>query len=397
MAPRTKTLFTTPVLEHPPAGGPALRIENTIKALGAITELHVVSRAGPAAVGGRAAETFLCSLAAAFGYAPLLDAGDRPEEELRNARAIIAYARDHGIRVVWCGYGNVSFHLMCALRAIEPRLKIVCDTDSVWSRFVLREAPFAAEPQRKQEIEAEGLAKERQERQWVEFCDVTTAVSDVDAEYYRRIASDPRRIHRFSNVIDIDAYRRPPPPAPDLPRPAMFLSGSFYAAASPMAHAARWFIGQVMPAIQRSIPEISLVVVGNGADRVLADMRRPGVMIKGKVPSVLPYLCHCDVALVPLHFESGTRFKILEAGACGIPIVSTTLGAEGLPARHAAELLIADDPDDFARAVVRLLRDRDLAARLTAACRRMVWSRFSIPALREEARSILSFLETPSR
>jgi glycosyltransferase involved in cell wall biosynthesis len=111
------------------------------------------------------------------------------------------------------------------------------------------------------------------------------------------------------------------------------------------------------------------------------------------VDSVLPYLCHADVALVPLHFESGTRFKILEAGACGVPQVSTTLGAEGIPVVDGRDILIADRPEAFAGAILRLLEDKPLAARLAESCERLVREQFSVPRLGRDAKSILAYLE----
>jgi glycosyltransferase involved in cell wall biosynthesis len=96
--------------------------------------------------------------------------------------------------------------------------------------------------------------------------------------------------------------------------------------------------------------------------------------------------------LVPLHFESGTRFKILEAGACGIPLVSTTLGAEGIPVVDGRDILLADEPAKFASAILRLLDDKSLAARLAANCRQLVQQQFSVARLSENAREILAFL-----
>jgi glycosyltransferase involved in cell wall biosynthesis len=93
-----------------------------------------------------------------------------------------------------------------------------------------------------------------------------------------------------------------------------------------------------------------------------------------------------------LKFESGTRFKILEAGACGIPLVSTTLGAEGLPVIHEEHILLADDPAGFADAIVRLIGDKQLAERLASNCRELVRTSYSVESLRREAAHILALL-----
>jgi glycosyltransferase involved in cell wall biosynthesis len=107
---------------------------------------------------------------------------------------------------------------------------------------------------------------------------------------------------------------------------------------------------------------------------------------------VLPYLCHADVSLVPLKFESGTRFKILEAAACGVPIVSTVLGAEGLPVEHGEHVLLADDAVLFSAAVVEIISNKALAHRLGNNCLELVQLGFSVEHLENEAREILKAL-----
>ena len=96
----------------------------------------------------------------------------------------------------------------------------------------------------------------------------------------------------------------------------------------------------------------------------------------GTVPDVRPYLEAASVFVVPLRVGGGTRLKIFEAMAMGKAIVTTSVGAEGLPVRHAEHLLIADSPPAFADAVIRLLRDPEYAATLGARAAELVRSRF---------------------
>jgi glycosyltransferase involved in cell wall biosynthesis len=94
-----------------------------------------------------------------------------------------------------------------------------------------------------------------------------------------------------------------------------------------------------------------------------------------------------------LKFESGTRFKILEAGACKVPLVSTTLGAEGIPVVDGKHVLIADEPNSFADAIVRLLEDKSLANKLAKNCQDLVKEQYSVETLLLEAKSILEYLD----
>lgn len=168
----------------------------------------------------------------------------------------------------------------------------------------------------------------------------------------------------------------------------MFLAGTFGHYNSPMDTAARWVLEEVLPRVQAQVPDVHFYIVGRGSDRTLGHAAGPSVTVTGKLPSVLPYLCHADVALVPLKFESGTRFKILEAAACGVPIVSTVLGAEGLPVVHGEHVLLADEAEPFAAAVVEMVRNKPMARRLAENCRNLVRRDFSVEHLENEARAI---------
>jgi glycosyltransferase involved in cell wall biosynthesis len=217
-------------------------------------------------------------------------------------------------------------------------------------------------------------------------------VSEVDADYYRGIARDPSRVQVFSNAIDVHQYVEIPSQPSDLVHPCMYLAGTFGRPDSPMDMACRWVLDEVLPRVRDSVPDIRFYIVGRGSDVGFADVDDPAVIVKGKLPSVLPYLRHADVALVPLKFESGTRFKILEAGACGIPIVSTTLGAEGIPTVDKVHLLIADDPGEFAEAIVRIISDRFFGNELAHNCRALVHDHYSVESLTREAEDILGKL-----
>lgn len=402
LSSRKRVVFTTPVLEHPPRGGPELRIENSIKALSRIAEVHVISRLSRAAIGGSKAEAFYSGLCASFAYAPSVG-GLRQNRYLRRLRRLLLRSRTAsrdssyivrraevvGADVIWFGYGNISFDVIEPVKLAAPHIPVVCDTDSVWSRFVLRELPLVEDPQRREEIRHTGEQKQAEERAWVELCEVTTAVSEVDAEYYRSITSNDRKVQLFPNVIDLQSYADDVSPQKEIRSPSIFLAGTYGAATSPMNRAAAWFMDDVLPLVIKVLPEARLYLIGRGSDQVLPASPRSDVVALGEVDSVVPYLKHSDVSIVPLSYESGTRFKILEAGACGVPVISTTLGAEGLPVTHDKDILLADTPEAFAEAVIDVCRDRELATRLAANLSDLVGHHFSIEALSENAVKVL--------
>jgi glycosyltransferase involved in cell wall biosynthesis len=292
--------------------------------------------------------------------------------------------------IIWLGFGNISYPL---LRYIKEKsdIKVVLDTDSVWSRFILRGLPYAKDDNQYQQIFRIGQEKVEEENWGTKLADVTTAVSRVDAEYYQDLAVRLDQVHLFSNVIDIDSYQQVPAKRPDFHQPSIYLAGTF-GPDSPMDDAARWIINQVLPLIRRQIPNIHFYIIGNGSDTTLSDIQDSQITITGKLDSVLPYLCHVNVALVPLRFESGTRFKILEAGACKVPVVSTTLGAEGIPVTHGHNILIADQPEDFARAVIKVIEDPSFARQMSDNLHSLIREKYSVDSLVHEGAKIIEYL-----
>jgi glycosyltransferase involved in cell wall biosynthesis len=410
MAHRLRVLFTSPLLRNPAAGGPFLRIENSIKALSEITDLYIYSRApltestGLLFYRGWCKELYLAPSTRVNRYTRVYQrAADclmrkiykRNVFEDKNVeadyRGLLDVAANIQPDIIWLGYGNISYPLLRYVKE-HSNFKVVLDTDSVWSRYLFRELPYARGEQERQRITRQGEEKADEERWGTQLADVTTAVSQVDADYYRRLAACPEKVHLFSNVVDVDTYQQVPPPAHDLRKPCLYLAGSFFGTQSPMEDGTRWLIKEVLPLVRQRIPTIRLYVIGRGSDSALSDIEDRDITVTGQLPSVLPYLCHCDVALVPLRFESGTRYKIIEAGACGVPVVSTTLGAEGLAVVNGRDALIADEPSSFADSIIRLLEDPDLASSLTRNLKSLVWEKHSVAALAEEGRLVLEYL-----
>jgi glycosyltransferase involved in cell wall biosynthesis len=147
--------------------------------------------------------------------------------------------------------------------------------------------------------------------------------------------------------------------------PTIILQGSMRYA--PNADAARWLVGTIAPIIRKQVPDVQIRLVGDPDGTVMGLDDPPSVTVTGIVPSMQPELERADLAVVPLRYGSGTRVKILEGFANRIPVVSTTIGAEGLNVESGRHLLIADEPDTFAQACVRLLQDIELRKKLVDA------------------------------
>ena len=130
----------------------------------------------------------------------------------------------------------------------------------------------------------------------------------------------------------------------------------------------QYFIRDVVPLIRETIPDLTLTIVGRNPYPSLVELskRDTSIIVTGRVDDVRPYLERAAAYIVPIRIGGGTRLKIYEAMAMEKPVVSTTIGAEGLPVSDGQELLLADTPADFSAAVVRLLTAPDFAHRLAA-------------------------------
>jgi glycosyltransferase involved in cell wall biosynthesis len=140
----------------------------------------------------------------------------------------------------------------------------------------------------------------------------------------------------------------------------------------PNVDAAVFFCEEIFSLIKQRVPEAKLLIVGGNPRSSVQALASEDVTVTGHVDSVVPYYQQSRVSVVPIRSGGGTRLKILESMALGRPVVSTKVGCEGLAVAHEENILIADDPADFAAQTVRLLIDTDLRARLTQNGRRLV-------------------------
>jgi len=159
---------------------------------------------------------------------------------------------------------------------------------------------------------------------------------------------------------------------------------------APNAEGAAWFLERVWPQVSVAVPDARFRVVGPGSDTELERFSwLPGVELCGVVDDLAPHLRSATVSVAPLLAGSGTRVKIIEAFAWGVPVVSTTVGAEGLEAEPGRDLLVADDPAAFADHVIDLLTRPGRRASLAAAGRQLYRLRYSPLAFRAAADTIL--------
>ena len=160
----------------------------------------------------------------------------------------------------------------------------------------------------------------------------------------------------------------------------------------PNSDGAIFFIDKILPRIRSQFPGIRLYVVGNAPPRALRRRNSASVVITGYVEDVRPYIERASVYVVPLLSGGGTRLKVLEALAMRKGIVTTTIGCEGIDLNHHESLMIANDPEEFADAVIHLLRNTPLRQRLANAGNKLVRLRYDWDVIGETLNSVYASL-----
>ena len=159
----------------------------------------------------------------------------------------------------------------------------------------------------------------------------------------------------------------------------------------PNADGIRWFFQDVFPLIQSEIPDASLTIVGKNPPPDFLEFERAHpnlVKVTGYVPSLAPYLSQAAVVVIPVRAGGGMRVRILESLAWGMPLVTTTIGLEGIQARSNEEVMVADEPEEFARATIRLLKEPDLREKLSRQGRSLAEARYDWQVIFKELEKI---------
>jgi glycosyltransferase involved in cell wall biosynthesis len=213
--------------------------------------------------------------------------------------------------------------------------------------------------------------------------------SGKDAEVVRRRRGPATSIALVPNTIDVDAYRRD---QPYRAQPTLTFSAMF---AYPPNEAAALFLAlEVVPRLGKQVDDLRLVLVGRNPTRSMLDVAAadPRVTVTGAVPRVQPYLAESGAVPVPLFDGSGTKLKVLEAFAAGVPVVSTGEGVDGLDVEAGTHFLPAEAPGEFVEALTRLWSEPATAAHLIEEAQSFVAQRYSWDVARRAVRDALERL-----
>lgn len=225
--------------------------------------------------------------------------------------------------------------------------------------------------QRHYEVQSQPLKKAYLKGQWEKAVayekaacqrfDYVAAVSEEDAEQMRQ-AYGVSNVSAVPTGVDTEFFR-PSGEFATEPNSLVFTGSMDWL---PNEDAIQYFTAEILPRLKQHIPDVRLTVVGRKPFPALLELsqRDPAVIVTGRVDDVRPYMERAAAYVIPLRIGGGTRLKVYEAMAMEKPIISTTLGAEGLPVRDGVELVLADEAQTFADATARVLRNPALAQQI---------------------------------
>jgi glycosyltransferase involved in cell wall biosynthesis len=225
------------------------------------------------------------------------------------------------------------------------------------------------------------LEWKKQRREEIACCrahDLILATSERDAQLLRHQAPGVP-CHVVPNGVDSSYFT--PSPAPPEPFSLVFTGMMAYL---PNHDGIGWFLDEVFPSVRRAFPEAKLYVVGKAPPRDLRRRASSHVVVTGTVDDVRPWAHRAAVYVVPLRSGGGTRLKIAEALAMKIPMVTTSIGCEGIEVTDGESALVADSAEEFASAVVTLLGSEGMRRRLATRGFELVRKRYDWSAIGEQ-------------
>ena len=256
---------------------------------------------------------------------------------------ITAHGRDYQLAMLCRPY--VATRHMQLLRLIAPATRIIYDTVDL---HYLRE-------RRQAEVEKNPLMAERAERtrldelKLIRDADATIVVSPVEKELLAREVARAN-VH----VVQLVIPEEPQGPGFEARRDILFIGGYQH---TPNVEAVLFFIREILPALRRRIPDVRFLVIGSRPPAEIQALACDYIQILGFQKDIAPYFDGSRVMVAPLRFGAGIKGKLGTSFSYGLPVVATSIAAEGMYLEHGRDVLIADDPQEFADAVARLYSD----------------------------------------
>jgi len=276
------------------------------------------------------------------------------------------------------------------IRRHASKAAVVADWHNVESELMWRYSEATESLPRRLMAKRTASLIEAAENKLLKQCDAHSVVSAREREKLLKRWGQAQ-VGVVPNGVDVDYYQAGPDRVAGAARELLFVGSMDYHA---NIDAMVWFVRQVWPSIQAQHPGLTVRIVGREPSAEVRALEAQDVLVTGTVDDVRPYYSKALAVIVPLRVGGGTRLKILESMAAGIPVISTSLGAEGLSVTDGVHLLLADTIESWAQRIAGLLASPDQADRLIAEGKKLVRESYDWPvavrALEELHRACVS-------
>jgi len=291
-----------------------------------------------------------------------------------------AILSERDYQLAWIAFYDVAEQYLPDIRRYSPRTKIIVDTVDIHFIRETREAELfqneslrqAAQKTREQELAIYSQA------------DMVIALTPTDEKIIKDLIP---QVHSFI-IPTIHEIKKPFPPFPA--REGLLFIGNFNH--SPNRDAVIYLCDEILPKIQAKIPDIKLYIVGPNPPETIKLRTSKNLIITDYVPEIETYIHTSRISLAPLRYGSGMKGKIAEALGLGLPVITSSTGSEGMGLIPDEHVLIADDAESFAQAVVRLYQSPELWKQLSEQGQHFISQNYSFAVVAQKLDILLDLL-----
>jgi GT2 family glycosyltransferase/glycosyltransferase involved in cell wall biosynthesis len=264
------------------------------------------------------------------------------------------------------------------VRLYAPQSRIIFDTVDLHYLREDREAQLTRDP----EVRRKAQEKQQREHELIEQADETWVVSPIEQQLLQE-KWPAKSIEVVSNIVDIPGSKTPFP----LRRDWLFIGGFQH---KPNADAVLFFLQNIFPLVSEHLRDAKFYIIGDKAPPEIVALATERIIVAGLQRDVRPFFDSVRLSVAPLRFGAGIKGKINQSMAFGVPVVATSLAVEGMGLTDHEDILVADKPEDFARALIELYESEELWNRLSANGVRKTRALYSIEAAREKLEALFS-------
>lgn len=286
--------------------------------------------------------------------------------------------RERDFDFVYIAFWHIAEYFIDVIKSQIPDVPILIDTMDIHYLREIRQAELSKD----KSLMTKALENKRRELALYTKADCVTTVTEADRLELKKYLNN-KPIFVLTDVHNV----RSETPSFHRRKDIMFV-GNFNH--NPNEDAVLYFVKEIFPIIKRQLPEINFYIVGNNPSEKIKALQKEDIVVTGWVPDVKTYIDKCRLEVVPLRFGAGNKGKVGEALSSGIPIVTTSIGAEGMGIENNVHAFVSDDTKQFADYVVELYENEELWNRFSEEGKKLIASQYSSELMRKRLKFIFN-------